>query len=570
MSHATPPTDPTPSDTDQDTDRPSEEFAQALSAFEQSAPATATTEASVGSKVRGRVVSIGEEHALIDFGGRSEGAVEMRHYRAEDGTLSLEVGQEVDLFVIESGDQVALAPTIKAEPSAALGQMREAQKNGVPVEGRVTAVNSGGLAVDLAGVRGFCPMSQIESGFCADASVYVGRTLEFLVTKVEDGARGNVVLSRRQLMRRAEQEQGKVLLATLKPGDERDGKVRKLEAFGAFIDLGGIDGLAHISEISHSHVGHPREALKEGQVVRVRVLKIGTGKDGKPKLSLSVKAAAPDPWQGVAERFTAGQRVTGKVARLTDFGAFIALEPGIDGLVHVSQVALHRVNHAKDVLKTGQAVEAVVLGVEPDKKRISLSIREVLASDLPPARTPEVGEVTEGRVGSIMTYGVFVDLPQLGGRASGLMPREETGLPRGTDLAAHFTVGQVVRCELLESKEGKLRLRLEGATPIIEERPARPAGTGAREGAASRSERPQGGARDHRGGGGAGGGRGGPGGDRGGRGGPGGDRGGRGREDRGAPTSWSTPKLPNEPTTMALALRKAMEQAKAKADGAAS
>jgi small subunit ribosomal protein S1 len=484
----------------------------------------------------------------------------MRHYRDEDGTVRISVGDELDLFVLEAGDQVVLAPTIKAEGKAALGQMREAQKNGVPVEGRVTAVNSGGLAVDLAGVRGFCPMSQIESGFCADPSVYVGRTLEFLVTKVEDGARGNVVLSRRQVLRRAEQEQGKVLLETLKPGDEREGKVRKLEAFGAFIDLGGIDGLAHISEISHAHVGHPREALKEGQVVRVRVLKIGTGKDGRPKLSLSIKAAAPDPWQGVAERFSVGQRVNGTVARLTDFGAFVALEPGIDGLVHVSQVALHRVNHAKDVLKAGQAVEAVVLGVEPDKKRISLSIREVLASDLPPARTPEVGEVTEGRVGSIKTYGVFVDLPQLGGRASGLMPREETGLPRGTDLAQHFTVGQTVRVELLESKEGKLRLRLEGATPIVEERPARPAG-GAREGGAPRGDRPAGGARDHRGG--AGGGRGGPGGDR-------GDRGGRNREDRGLPTSWSTPKLPNEPTMMALALRKAMEEAKRKAGGPAS
>ncbi len=549
MSHPTPPTDPTPPDTEQETERPSDEFAQALREFEQAAPPATASEVAVGTKVHGRVVSIGADNALVDFGGRSEGAVELRHYRGEDGAPRIAVGDELDLFVIEAGDQLVLAPTVKAEPRAALGQLREAQKAGVPVEGRVTAVNSGGLAVDLSGVRGFCPMSQIESGFCSEPSAYVGRTLEFLVTKVEDGGRGNVVLSRRQLLRRAEQEQGRKMLETLKVGDEREGRVRKLEAFGAFIDLGGVDGLAHISEISHSHVGHPREALKEGQTVKVRVLKIGTGKDGRPKLALSVKAAAPDPWQGVAERYAAGQRVTGTVARMTDFGAFVALEPGIDGLVHVSQVALHRVQHVKDVLKNGQSVEAVVLAVEPEKKRISLSIREALAADLPPARTPEVGEVTEGRVGSIKTYGVFVDLPQIGPRASGLMPREETGLPRGTDLTQHFTLGQTVRVELLESKEGKLRLRLEGATPVVEERPARPAG-GPREGGGGRGERSDRGPRESRG-------------PREGRG-PRGERG--GREER-TPTSWSTPKTPNEPTTMALALRKAMEEARRKQGG---
>lgn len=536
MSQATPPNDPTPNEAELEAERPSEEFAQALAEFDKQAPAQESAEAAAGSKVHGRVVSVGDETTLVDFGGRSEGAVETRHFRNDDGTVAIAAGDEIDLYVIEAGDQVVLAPNLKAEPNAALGQLREAHKAGVPVEGKVTAVNSGGLAVDLSGVRGFCPMSQIESGYCSDPSSYVGRALEFLVTKVEDGGRGNVVLSRRQLLRRAEKEQGKVLLETLKVGDERDGRVRKLEAFGAFIDLGGLDGMAHISEISHSHIGHPREVLKEGQTVRVRVLKIGTGKEGRPKLALSVKAAAADPWDGIESRFQAGQRVTGTVARLTDFGAFIALAPGIDGLVHVSQVAMHRIQHAKDVLTPGQSVEALVLAVEPAKKRISLSIRELLAADAPEARTPELGEILEGRVGNIKPFGVFVDLPSLGGRASGLMPREETGLPRGTDLAQHYSVGQTIRVEILESKEGKLRLRLEGATPVVEERPARAPREG---GDRPRGDRPQG---DR--------------GDRGGR----GDRGPRGREERG-PTSWSTPKQPNEPTMMALALRKAMEEA---------
>jgi small subunit ribosomal protein S1 len=551
MSHETPPTDPTPTDAELESEQPSAEFAQALAAYEEAAPAPSTAEIAVGTKVSARVVSIGDENTLVDFGGRSEGAAETRHFRNEDGTVGINVGDTIDLYVIESGEQIVLAPNIKTEPKAALGQLREAHASGAPVSGKVTAVNSGGLAVDLTGVRGFCPMSQIESGFCADPSIYVGRTLEFIVTSVEEG-RGSVVLSRRQILRRAEAEEGKVLLATLKVGDERDGKIRKLEAFGAFVDLGGVDGLVHISEISHSHVGHPKQAVKEGDTVKVRILKIGTGKDGRPKLALSIKAAAPDPWQGIEARYAVGARVTGTVARMTEFGAFVSLESGIDGLVHVSQAALHRVTHVKEVFKTGQSVEAVVLAVEPEKKRIALSVREALAASLPPARTPEVGEVVEGRVGSIKPFGVFVDLPEFGPRASGLMPREESGFPRGTDLAAHFTVGQVVRVELLESKEGKLRLRLEGATPQPDDRP-------------QRSERPAGGGGDRgpRGGGDRGG-------DRGGRGGAGGGgRGGRGREERG-PQSWSTPVSPNEPTMMALALRKAMEEAKRKAEGKAS
>jgi small subunit ribosomal protein S1 len=568
MSHETPPSDPTTPEAELEAERPSEEFAQALAAYEEAAPAPGIAEAVVGSKVSARVVSIGDENVLVDFGGRSEGAVETRHFRNEDGTLRVNAGDTLELYVIEAGDQIVLAPSIKTEAKAALGQLREAHGSGAPVSGKVIAVNAGGLAVDLSGVRGFCPMSQIESGFCADPSVYVGRTLEFVVTSVEEG-RGSVVLSRRQILRRAEAEEGKAMLATLKVGDEREGKIRKLEAFGAFVDLGGVDGLVHISEISHSHVGHPKQVVKEGETVKVRILKIGTGKDGRPKLALSIKAASADPWQGIETRYAVGAHVTGTVARMTEFGAFVSLESGIDGLVHVSQAALHRVTHVKEVFKTGQSVEAVVLAVEPDKKRIALSVREALAASLPPARTPEVGEVVEGRVGSIKPFGVFVDLPEFGPRASGLMPREESGFPRGTDLAAHFTVGQVVRVELLESKEGKLRLRLEGATPVVEERaarPERPAGSGAPRSGGDRGPRP-GGDRAGRGGpGGDRGGRGGPGGDRGGRGGPGG---GRGREERG-PQSWSTPVSPNEPTMMALALRKAMEEAKRKAGGKAS
>lgn len=371
-------------DTDDAEDKPCAEFAEALHAHEQTQPAApaTTSEAKVGAKVRGKVVSIGEENVLFDFGGRSEGAAEARQWRNEDGTLKIAVGDELDLYVVEAGDQVVLATSIrtkekKAKPKPDLSALKEAHKSGVPVTGKVTGVNTGGLTIDIGGVRGFCPISQIEAGFVADAKVYVGKTLEFVVTKIEEG-RSSVVLSRRALLKRGDDAKAKELLSTLKVGDELDAKVARLEAFGAFVDLGGIDGLVHISEISLTRIGHPKEALQEGQSVRVKVLRMDNGKDGKPRIALSIRATGPDPWQGVESQFTEGQRVEGTVARLAEFGAFITLAPGLDGLVHVSEVSRTRIGHVKEVLTLGQKVEAVVLGVDPEKKRVSLSIKQTL------------------------------------------------------------------------------------------------------------------------------------------------------------------------------------------------
>lgn len=538
MNREPPPVNPPPPPApDPDNDPGTSEFAKALEEFERSqrsaaAAAGAAAEIAVGMKVRGTVVAVGEEHTLIDFGGRSEAVAETGQFRAEDGTPRVKVGDVLDLFVVAAGDQVVLAPSIRAEARAALRQLREAQAAGVPVSGRVTGLNAGGLAVDLAGVRGFCPLSQVEAGFCADASVYVGRTLEFLVTAVEE-ARGSAVLSRRQLLRRAEEEQARRLLATLRPGDELDGTVTRLEAFGAFVDLGGVDGLVHVSQIRHEHTRHPREALREGERVRVRVLRIEPATEGRARIALSIKAAIPDPWIGIEARFAPGARVPGVVARLADFGAFVTLAPGIDGLVHVSEAALHRVAHVKEVLTPGQPVEAVVLEVDPVKKRISLSIREALAVSLPPARAPAAGEIVEGRVAGVKPFGVFVDLPDYGPRVTGLLPREETGQPRGTDLGRHFSIGQTVRVEILEVKGDRIRLKPERslpepgrrarqAPPMERERTSRKQGPG-------RQERPP-------------------------------------QSERTAPAPPAeTPREEPPLTTMAIALRKAMEEAKRKA-----
>jgi len=476
------PSPASPPDPDDDEGRPSPEFHKLLEDFERGrkSEARSTVEVSVGIKVRARLISIGDEQSLVDFGGRSEGAVETRLLKDESGAMKHAIGDELDLFVLRAEDEVLLAPTIRADADAAMSQLREAHRNGVPVTGRVTGRNAGGLEVDFTGARGFCPVSQIESGFCADPSVHVGHTLDFLVTGFRDG-RGGVVVSRRALLKREEEENARKLLATLKPGDEVEARVARLEPFGAFVDLGGVDGLVHVSEIRHERVGHPSEALAVGERVRARVLRIEPGKDGRTRIALSIKAAAPDPWLDVERMFAKGARVTGPVVRLTEFGAFVNLAPGIDGLVHVSEAAAHPVAHVKDVLATGQSIEAVVTNVDPQKKRISLSIREAIsaASPAPPARKPATGDRVEGFVSGIKPFGLFVDLPAYGLRTRGLVPREETGAARDADLSKRFSIGDALEVEVLESRDDRIRLSLrreraasEPASPARESAPA--------------------------------------------------------------------------------------------------
>jgi len=374
-----------PLDPDSEELSPSQDFARALEAFERGAgpglaaaiPAGVAREFAVGDKVRGRIVAIGDTHALVDHGGRSEALADLGPFRGDDGALGIAVGDTLELFVVESGDQVVLAPVAVSEKGTELRTLREALASGMPVSGRVSAVNAGGLTVEIGGVRGFCPVSQIDTTFVTDPSVFVGRTLEFIVTRVED-ARGGVVLSRRQQLMREQQEKAQRALAALKPGDVLDGRVARLEPFGAFVDLGGVDGMVHVSEIGHERLGHPSERLTEGQAVRVKVLSMGPGAGGKSRIALSIKATLPDPWTGIEARFQPGMRVQGMVSRLAEFGAFVNLAPGVDGLVHVSEAALGRVRHVKDVLAAGDSVEVMVLTVDPAKKRIALSVRQAL------------------------------------------------------------------------------------------------------------------------------------------------------------------------------------------------
>lgn len=424
----------------------------------------------VGRKITGRIVQIGEESAFVDFGGRSEGAVETHHLKGPDGAVKYAIGDEIELFVVAAGDQILLAPSIQLKADAALDTVKDAKAKGVPVSGKVASINAGGLEVHVGGLRGFCPFSQIESGFCAEPSAYLGQTLEFLVQEVGDGGK-NLVLSRRALLRREEKAQAGKLLETLKEGVELNGRVTRIQPFGAFVAIGGLEGLVHVSEIQHGHVTNPNDVLRPGQEVRVRVLRLEKDDKGRLRIGLSIKAAQPDPWVEIAEQFWQGKKTQGTVARMQDFGAFVELVPGIDGLVHVSEIAHTPVKHPKDVLTVGQRVDVTVLNVDVERKRISLSIKDQIERPAPatgegeaqrgavPEKQPAVGDVVDGVVANIKPYGLFVDLPIYGARVRGLCPREETGERRGTDLSQRFSPGTPLKVAVIEVQpDGKIRL----------------------------------------------------------------------------------------------------------------
>jgi len=369
------------------------EFSAALEAFEHAhaTPAAAPPERTVaaprvGQKIRGRIVALNGDVMLIDVGGRSEAVADAREFREESGALTVSIGDSIELHVAVAGEPLTLARAAKRQAGkVSLSALRQAKGAGLPVRGKVTAVNTGGLTVDVDGVRAFCPVSQIDDHFVEDTAPYVGRVFEFLVTEVDE-SRSRAVVSRRRLLQQQAEAKAKERIASLAPGQELEGKVTRLEPFGAFVDLGGFEGLVHVSEVAHARVAHPREVVSAGDQVRVRVLKLEMGKDGRQRVALSIKAIAPDPWSTLAGQFAPGMRVPGVVVRLADFGAFVNLAPGLDGLVHVSQVSHTRIQHARDVLSPGQAVEVVVLAVEPERKRISLSIRDALERPIESSR----------------------------------------------------------------------------------------------------------------------------------------------------------------------------------------
>jgi small subunit ribosomal protein S1 len=332
-----------------------------------------------GDRVKGKVVAIGEEQVFVDLGGKAEGAMDIGNLKDEEGNLTVGIGDELEA-VIAAVDAETGALTLGGKHGKHLhgaDELEAAYQQGLPVEGTISGTTKGGLDVQIAGHRAFCPASQADIRFVEDLSTLVGQRHAFRITKFEAGKRLNMVVSRRALLEEERAAQAEALQEQLKEGAVLNGKVVGIKDFGAFVDLGGVEGMVHISEMSLTRIRHPEEMLSLGQELEVAVLRIEeTGNPKRPqKIALSIRALAKDPWSDAAVRYRPGSRVDGQVTRLQPFGAFVELEPGLEGLIHISELgAGRRLNHPEEVLSTGQHVTATVLKVEPERKRIGLSL----------------------------------------------------------------------------------------------------------------------------------------------------------------------------------------------------
>ncbi len=346
-----------------------EDFAAMFEASERDKPKARRPK--VGDLVKGKIITVGKDAVFVDRGGKAEGQLERGQVSDSEGKLLVKVGDVIEARVVSDAGGVLSLRTKLGRGPEAKAELAQAHELGIPVEGLVTEVIKGGVSVDVAGVRGFCPASQIDNRFVEDLAGFVGQKLTFKITRYEPR---NLVLSRRALLEEASEKLAVETRKKLVPGAVLRGKVVGFKPFGAFVDLGGIEGMLHVSELGFTRVDKPEDVLRMGQELDVAVLKIEPGEKGE-RISLSLKALANDPWVDATARLSEGARVTGTVTRLQPFGAFVEIAPGVEGLVHISELgAGRRINHPKEIVSVGQQVEASVLSIDHDKRRLSLSM----------------------------------------------------------------------------------------------------------------------------------------------------------------------------------------------------
>ena len=373
-----------------------------------------------GDMVEGRIISIGKSSVYIDTGTKSDGVVAKAELLDENGECPFQVNDPIKLYVVSlSESEVILSRALSGAGQATM--LEDAYQTHTPVQGKVTGVIKGGFTVDILGKKAFCPVSQMDVRYVETPEDYVGQPFHFLITRFEESGK-NIVISRRDLLNEQIKVEQQIFLSKVVEGDLVQGSVTKLMPFGAFIELApGVEGMAHISELSWSRVEKPEEVLQAGDLVRVKVLKIeGRDKD-TPKISLSLKQIDVNPWENMGSTFNPGDQVSGKVVRLTTFGAFVDLVPGVDGLVHISEMShTRRVIRPVDVFQVGELVQVVIKAIDRESKRISLSIKDALGDPWTGASSKYTpGTMVEGTLEKKETFGFFIRLEP---GVTGLMP----------------------------------------------------------------------------------------------------------------------------------------------------
>jgi small subunit ribosomal protein S1 len=328
------------------------------------------------SRITGRVARVHRDDVFIDLGGRNQGVVSLRQFETPP-----KEGEELELLVVRFNADEGFYELSRTTAAVSVGNWDEVTEGQI-IEVTVTGANKGGLECQVAGIRGFIPMGQVSVYRVENPEELVGQRLACVVTEASRERR-NLVLSHRAVMERERNEQRDKLMAELAVGQLREGIVRSLKDFGAFVDLGGVDGLVHISQLSWDRVKHPSEVLEVGQKIKVRIDKFDkeTG-----KLSLSYREVGANPWQNVASKYPVGARAKGAVSRLMDFGAFVKLEPGVEGLIHISELGHGRVFRASDVVSEGQEVEVKILSVDEENQRIGLSLKALMSAPTKPGQ----------------------------------------------------------------------------------------------------------------------------------------------------------------------------------------
>jgi small subunit ribosomal protein S1 len=496
-----------------------------------------------GQIIRGRVIQVTPSEVIVDIGYKSEGVISIAEFTDYEGHVTVAVNDRIDVLLETTEDQngyVVLSKD-KAEKMRVWDDVEKAFREGTNVRGRIIDRIKGGLAVDI-GVKAFLPGSLVDTKPVKNLDFLRGKDFEFKVISV-DKKRGNIVLSRKAVIEVEQEAKKRETLAQLEEGRVLRGTVKNLTDYGAFVDLGGLDGLLHVTDISWGRINHPSDVLKVGDEIDVVVLKFDKESErvslgtkqltadpweqvpekypvgsrvagrvtnvtdygafveleqgieglihvsemswskkmknpskvvsvGDPveaiisdvntdtrRISLSLKNTLPDPWEGVAEKYAIGTEINGKVRNLTDFGAFVEIEEGVDGLIHVSDMSwTKRIKHPSEVLKKGDEVKATITHIDPENRRISLSIKEFMPNEWEEFKKKhQVGSVVEGTVTRIADFGVFVNID---GMVEGLMHVSETPLARGQKPQDHFAEGQKVRATILRIEDEEMKVGL--------------------------------------------------------------------------------------------------------------
>ena len=365
----------------------------------------------VGDIVHGRVVEVQDDYVLVDINYKSEGLIPISEFRVVDGSRDIKVGSQVEVYIdrIENENGMVVLSKDKADMMRAWNDISRAAENEEIIEGTVIAKVKGGLSVDI-GVKAFLPGSQIDLRPVRNMDVYIGKTYKFKVIKFNK-KRGNIVLSRRALLEQERESLRTQTLDAMKEGSLVRGLVKNITDYGAFIDLGGMDGLLHITDMSWGRIKHPSEILKVGDEIDVKVLKFDNEKE---RVSLGLKQLKADPWEAVQAQYVVGTKTKGKIVSLTEYGAFVELGEGIEGLIHVSEMSwTKRVKHPSQILKVGDEVDVQVLEIDSANRRISLGMKQLQANpwvEMKESYAP--GTIIEGEVKSITDFGIFVGVEE--------------------------------------------------------------------------------------------------------------------------------------------------------------